>query len=110
MNVVIDTNVLVAGLAANREDSPPRRILAALQDGAHVALVSPAWVAEYREVLNRPRSSGCTAFNHRFPIASWTSWFASLPRSTLSLSRSPHLTLTISTCGRSSPLIPAQCW
>lgn len=54
MNVVLDTNVLVAGLAAKRQDSPPRRILATLRDGAHVAFVSSALVAEYRDVLNRP--------------------------------------------------------
>jgi putative PIN family toxin of toxin-antitoxin system len=54
VTIIVDTNVLLAGLAAKNEHSPPRRILVALRDGSHNALVSPALVAEYRDVLNRP--------------------------------------------------------
>lgn len=54
MIVVVDTNVLVAGLASKNPTSPTRRILDAVRNGAHTAVVSPALVAEYRDVLNRP--------------------------------------------------------
>ncbi len=55
MTVIIDTNVLVAGLAARDPRSPTRRLLTAVQDGRQIALLSPALVAEYRDVLNRPQ-------------------------------------------------------
>lgn len=55
MNVIVDTNVLVAGLASRNMVSPTRRLLSAIREGMHVAVLSPALVAEYRDVLNRPQ-------------------------------------------------------
>jgi len=54
LTVILDTNVLVAGLAARDPLSPTRRLLSAVREGRQVALLSPALVAEYLDVLNRP--------------------------------------------------------
>jgi putative PIN family toxin of toxin-antitoxin system len=53
--VIVDTNVLVAGLASRNLGSPTKRLLAAIREGAQRALLSPELVAEYRDVLNRPQ-------------------------------------------------------
>jgi putative PIN family toxin of toxin-antitoxin system len=50
---VLDTNVLVSAFIS--PDGPPGRILRALGDGSFIAAYSAAIVAEYREVLARPR-------------------------------------------------------
>jgi uncharacterized protein len=55
LNVIVDTNVLVAGLASRNAASPTRRLLSAIREGVHIAVLSPALVAEYRDVLNRPQ-------------------------------------------------------
>lgn len=53
--LIIDTNVLVAGILSNTIDSPTARIVDAMLDGRIVHLLSPALLQEYREVLLRPK-------------------------------------------------------
>ena len=55
MKAVIDTNVLVSAFLAKRSDSPTVRILRALVDGRFTPLYASDIIAEYREVLARPR-------------------------------------------------------
>jgi uncharacterized protein len=52
---VIDTNVVVAGMLTASADSPTARILDAMCEGAFPFLLSIALLAEYREVLLRPK-------------------------------------------------------
>lgn len=52
MQVVLDTNVLVS---ATISDGPPYRILELVETGALTAIVSPAIIAETRDVLTRDR-------------------------------------------------------
>lgn len=52
--VVVDTNVVVAGLLTGREDVPVARILDGMLAAAFPFVVSSALLAEYRDVLNRP--------------------------------------------------------
>lgn len=51
--LVIDTNVIVAGLISAGRESPVTRILDAMLDGRLPFLLSPALLAEYRQVLSR---------------------------------------------------------
>ncbi|HEX9637004.1 MAG TPA: putative toxin-antitoxin system toxin component, PIN family [Acidobacteriota bacterium] len=53
--LVVDTNVLVAGLIGSDSRSPPARILDALLEGRVPFLLSVALLAEYRTVLLRPK-------------------------------------------------------
>ena len=53
--VVIDTNVIVAGLLTAHDDSPVARILDGLLSAAFSFVVSEALLAEYRAVLLRPK-------------------------------------------------------
>ena len=53
--VVIDTNVVVAGLLTGNTDSPTARILDGMCKGAFPFLLSTALLAEYREVLLRKK-------------------------------------------------------
>ena len=53
--VVVDTNVLVAGLITNDAQSQTASILNEALDGGLLFLLSPALLAEYREVLLRPK-------------------------------------------------------
>lgn len=53
--LIIDTNVLVAGILSNNIDSPTARIFNAMLDGRIMHLLSPALLQEYRDVLLRPR-------------------------------------------------------
>jgi len=53
--LIIDTNVLVAGILSNNVDSPTARIVDAMLDGRIMHLLSPALLQEYREVLWRPK-------------------------------------------------------
>jgi putative PIN family toxin of toxin-antitoxin system len=53
--LIIDTNVLVAGILSNNIDSPTARIVNAMLDGRIMHLLSPALLQEYREVLLRPK-------------------------------------------------------
>jgi uncharacterized protein len=52
---VIDTNVVVAGLLTAEAESPAVRILVGMRRGAFPFLLSTALLAEYREVLMRPK-------------------------------------------------------
>jgi len=54
-SVVIDTNVLVAGLLTRDAKSPPARVLEGMLRGRFPYLLSPALLAEYRSVLLRSR-------------------------------------------------------
>jgi putative PIN family toxin of toxin-antitoxin system len=53
--VVVDTNVVVAGLLTARADSPVCRVLDGMLAAAFPFALSEALLAEYREVLVRPR-------------------------------------------------------
>lgn len=50
---IVDTNIVVAGLLTGRPASPTARILDGMLKGAFTYLLSPALLAEYREVLLR---------------------------------------------------------
>jgi uncharacterized protein len=52
---IIDTNVVVAGLLTAHADSPVARILDGMLSAAFAFVVSEALLAEYREVLVRPK-------------------------------------------------------
>jgi uncharacterized protein len=52
--VVVDTNVLVAGLLTANDTSPVARILDGMLSAAFPFVVSEALLAEYRTVLVRP--------------------------------------------------------
>lgn len=49
--IIVDTNVLIAGLLTNNSDAPTARILDAMLAGTVHFIVSPALLAEYRAVL-----------------------------------------------------------
>ena len=53
--VIVDTNVLVAGLLTSRKDSPTARLLDAMLDGSLIFLLSQDLLSEYRAVLLRPK-------------------------------------------------------
>ena len=53
--VIVDTNVVVAGLLTRRADSPVARLLDGMVSGTVVFVLSEALLAEYRAVLLRPR-------------------------------------------------------
>ncbi len=53
--LVVDTNVLVAGLLTREPTSPTAAILDGMLDGSFLVLLSETLLAEYREVLLRPR-------------------------------------------------------
>lgn len=53
--VVVDTNVLVAGLITTDIQSPVTRIVDNMLSGKIVYLLSPALLDEYRAVLLRPK-------------------------------------------------------
>ena len=52
--VIVDTNVLVAGLLTVHADAPTARILDGMLAAAFAFVVSEALLAEYRAVLLRP--------------------------------------------------------
>ncbi len=52
---VIDTNVVVSGLITGQTDSPPARIVDAMLRGDFPFLLSLDLLAEYRNVLLRPK-------------------------------------------------------
>ena len=52
---VVDTNVVVAGLLTGRADFPTARIVDAMRKGTFAFLLSTALLAEYRQVLLRPK-------------------------------------------------------
>ena len=53
--VVVDPNVLVAGLLTTEQESPTARILDGMLNGRVLFLLSPRLLAEYRAVLLRPK-------------------------------------------------------
>lgn len=53
--VIIDTNVVVAGLLTGNQASPPAQILDQMLSGRLLFLLSPELLAEYRAVLLRSR-------------------------------------------------------
>ena len=53
--VIVDTNVVVAGLLSARETSPVARILDGMLAATFPFVVSEALLAEYRTVLVRPK-------------------------------------------------------
>ena len=52
--VIVDTNVVVAGLLTARADSPVARVLDGMLAAAFPFAISDALLAEYRTVLRRP--------------------------------------------------------
>ena len=52
---IIDTNVVVAGLLTGRADSPVAQILDGLLRASFRFVISEALLAEYRQVLLRPK-------------------------------------------------------
>jgi putative PIN family toxin of toxin-antitoxin system len=61
--VVVDTNVLVAGLLTANSESPTARILNGMLNGAVLFFLSPALLAEYRAVLLRPKLAALHGLN-----------------------------------------------
>ena len=55
--LVVDTNVVVAGLITGDSASPTARIVNGMLDGSLLCLLSPDLLAEYRLVLLRPKIS-----------------------------------------------------
>lgn len=55
MRFILDANVVVSGFIARRADTPPKMLLEALKVGAFESVGSDALVAEWREVVTRPR-------------------------------------------------------
>lgn len=53
--VVIDTNVLVSAQIAQHEDSATRQVVKFVFDGYVTPIVTHAILAEYQEVLSRPK-------------------------------------------------------
>ncbi|MEJ2387168.1 MAG: putative toxin-antitoxin system toxin component, PIN family [Chromatiaceae bacterium] len=53
--VVVDTNVLTAGLITKDAPSPVAQILDHMLSGSIIYLLSPALLDEYRAVLLRPK-------------------------------------------------------
>ena len=52
---IIDTNVVVAGFPLEQESSPVARVLDDMLEGSFPFVVSAALIAEYHDVLMRPR-------------------------------------------------------
>ena len=52
--VIVDTNIVIAGLLTSREDSPVARMLDGMLAATFPFVVSHALLAEYRAVLERP--------------------------------------------------------
>jgi predicted nucleic acid-binding protein len=52
--VIVDTNVVVAGLLTARSDSPVAQVLDGMLAAAFPFVISDALLAEYRTVLRRP--------------------------------------------------------
>ena len=53
--LIVDTNVVIAGLLSSRKDSPVSLILDAMLDGRLLFLLSPSLLTEYHQVLLRPK-------------------------------------------------------
>ncbi len=55
MTFILDASVVVSGFIARRSDTPPKLLLEALNAAAFESLCSAELVAEWREVVTRPR-------------------------------------------------------
>ncbi|MDZ7758664.1 MAG: putative toxin-antitoxin system toxin component, PIN family [Desulfovermiculus sp.] len=64
-HIVVDTNVLVSGLLSQNAGSPLASILDGMLSGRLAFLLSPQLLAEYREVLLRPRVQRYHGLNAR---------------------------------------------
>lgn len=53
--VIVDTNIVIAGLLTSREDSPVARVLDGMLAARFPFVLSEALLAEYRDVLARPK-------------------------------------------------------
>lgn len=53
--VIVDTNIVIAGLLTSREDAPVARILDGMLAARFRFVLSEALLAEYRDVLARPK-------------------------------------------------------
>jgi putative PIN family toxin of toxin-antitoxin system len=53
--LIVDTNIVVAGLLTSDQASPPARILDAMLEGKLLYLLSSGLLEEYSAVLRRPR-------------------------------------------------------
>ena len=53
--LIIDTNVLVAGVISSNSDSPVVKLVDAMLSGEVIYLMSPILLNEYRAVLLRPK-------------------------------------------------------
>lgn len=53
--LIVDTNIVVAGLLTSDQASPPARILNAMLEGRLLYLLSARLLEEYSAVLQRPR-------------------------------------------------------
>ena len=95
---VIDTNVVVAGLLTAEAESPTVRILDGMRRGAFPFLLSTALLAEYREVLMRPKIRKVHGLSEREIDLLLTEI------ATHAIVREPEARRTpgITTCGRSS--------
>ena len=61
--LIVDTNVLVAGLLSAGKNSPVSIVLDAMLDARLLYLLSPALLAEYRAVLLRPKLTALHKLN-----------------------------------------------
>ena len=52
---VIDTNVIIAAQLTRHDDAATRRIVKAVFDGIVTPVATPAILAEYAEVMSRPK-------------------------------------------------------
>ena len=65
--IIVDTNVVVAGLLTARADSPVARVLDGMLAATFPFVISDALLAEYRTVLRRPslrKAHGLTQDEH----------------------------------------------
>ncbi len=53
--LIVDTNIVIAGLLTSREEAPVARILDGMLSARFPFVLSEALLAEYRDVLARPR-------------------------------------------------------
>lgn len=53
--VIVDTNIVIAGLLTSREDAPVARILDGMLAAKFRFVVSEALLAEYSDILARPK-------------------------------------------------------
>ena len=67
MFAVIDTNVIVASLLTHNHDSATARVMDAVYSGKVTPLVCDEMLAEYADVLYRPRLKRGVAYSYACP-------------------------------------------